>query len=725
MAIVDRPDSLSFEAKSTNDKIIELAETGDVPAENLSLSGLTSFIKGRFQRSKDHRQTDESRWLRSYRNYRGIYGPEVMFTETEKSRVFVKLTKTKVLAAYAQMVDVLFAGNKFPIGIEARRNPTNVAESVHFDPKEINEEKLNEMGAGGGGGKPQGPRTSATVARPDLLEQAGLYKKSLERVQEDLREGPGVAATAFTFEPAKEAARKMEKKIYDQLDESEASKHLRSVAFELSLFGAGVCKGPFAYDKEYPRWTEDGSYDPLFETIPKIEAVSIWNAYPDPDARTTGELEYFTERHRLNRSQLRALKKRPYFRSESIEAAIDMGPNYVPEYWENILEDNNQNADIERWEVLEFWGIIDKDLAEEADLDIPEALREKDEIQINAWICNGQILRLVMNPFTPTRIPYNIVPYELNPYSIFGVGVAENMEDTQLLMNGFMRMAVDNAALSSNLLIEIDETNLVPGQDMSLYPGKIFRRQAGAPGQAIFGTKFPNVTQECLLMFDKARQLSDEGTGIPSFSHGSTGVMGVGRTASGMSMLMGAAAQNIKAVVRNIDDYLLAPLGRALFSFNMQFNFDKEFIGDLEVVARGTDSLMRNEIRSQRLLQFMQMTANPVMAPFVKYDYILRELSASMDLDEEKILNDPREAAIQATMMAKLQAIMGPMPGADGAPGGGAPNPADPTGTGGGNIAPGAAPEPGAAGFTGAGGGANGGNAPQQAAPAPQGQPPV
>ena len=714
MAIVDRPDTLAFDAKKPEtDKIVELAETGDVATENAAFQGLIGWIKGRYERSKTDRMADETRWLRSYRNYRGIYGPEVQFTSTEKSRVFVKLTKTKVLAAYAQMVDVLFAGNKFPIGIESRKNPNNVSDAVSFDPKEISEKTLAEASGGA--------RTSATVARPDILEQTGMYKKSLERIAEDLREGPGLTPTAFTFEPAKEAARKMEKKIHDQLNESEASKHLRSIAFELALFGSGVCKGPFALDKEYPRWKEDGTYDPIFETIPKMEAVSIWNAYPDPDARSSGEMEYFVERHRLNRTQLRGLKKRPYFRSESIDTAIEYGPNYVPEYWEAILEDNNQNADIERWEVLEFWGIIDKEIAEQADLDIPESLKDKDEIQINAWVCGGQILRLVMNPFTPTRIPYNIAPYELNPYSIFGVGIAENMEDTQLLMNGFMRMAVDNAALSSNLLIEIDETNLVPGQDMELYPGKVFRRQAGAPGQAIFGTKFPNVTQECLLMFDKARQLSDEGTGIPSFSHGSTGVMGVGRTASGMSMLMGAAAQNIKAVVRNMDDYMLAPLGQAFFAFNMQFNFDKEFIGDLEVVARGTESLMRNEIRSQRLLQFMQMTANPVMAPFVKFDYILREMAASMDLDEDKILNDPREAAIQAQMMAKLQQIMGPMPGAEGAPAGGAPIPADPTGTGNGNIAPGSAPEPGAAGFTGAGGGANGGN--PAPAPQPQGQP--
>jgi hypothetical protein len=254
---------------------------------------------------------------------------------------------------------------------------------------------------------------------------------------------------------------------------------------------------------------------------------------------------------------------------------------------------------------------------------------------------------------------------------------------------------------------------------MKVFPGKIFRRQAGAPGQAIFGTKFPNVSQELLMMFDKARQLADESTGMPSFAHGSTGVMGVGRTASGMSMLMGAAAQNIKAVVRNIDDYLLNPLGRSLFAFNMQFNFDKDTLGDLEVVARGTESLMRNEIRSQRLMQFMNMTANPAMMPFVKYDYILREIAASMDLDEAKVLNDPREAALQAKLMAELQAMMPPPPPQAQQPQGGPPSPQDPTGTGGGNIAPGNAPEPGSPGFTGGGGGANGGNPPpQQGGPA-------
>lgn len=705
MALMDPPKN-SPEDTTETDKVISLEEDGDIEQENIEYSGLVAFINSAFTRAKDNRISDEERWLEGYRNYRGIYGADVQFTDSEKSKAFVKITKTKVLAAYSQIIDVLFAGAKFPIGIDSRKFPNNVADAVHYDPNALTDDKVKEKAK-------VDFEVPRTIKRPDIAKDLGVYKDRLAPIEGELETGAGVTPSSVTFEPAKRSAQILEKKMHDQLEESHASKHLRSASFEMSLFGTGVLKGPFAHDKEYPKWSAEGEYEPVFETIPKVEYVSIWDFYPDPAARSMDEAEFIIQRHRLNRTQLRALKNRPHFRDESVELAIEFGADYVREYWEDTLEDAT-STDADRFEVMEYWGVIDAELAEEAEIEIPSELEDRDQFQINAWICNGQILRLVLNPFTPTRIPYCAVPYEANPYSFFGIGVAENMSDTQLLMNGFMRMAVDNSALSGNLLIEIDETNLVPGQDLSVYPGKVFRRQSGAPGQAIYGTKFPNVSNELLMMFDKARQLSDESTGIPSYSHGMSGVMGVGRTASGMSMLMGASQQAIKSVVRNVDDYLLAPLGRALFAFNMQFNFDEEFVGDLEVVARGTESLMRNEIRSQRLIQFMQMSANQQMAPFVKYDYILRELAASMDLDEDRILNDPREAAIQAKMMAEIQAMMPQQPPQQ-APQGGAPSANDPTQTGGGNIRPGAAPEPGAAGFTGAGGGANGGNvAPQQ-----------
>ena len=288
-----------------------------------------------------------------------------------------------------------------------------------------------------------------------------------------------------------------------------------------------------------------------------------------------------------------------------------MGENYTKKYWEDDLTDYAPEHGIDRFEVLEYWGMVDVELLEEQGVDIPKELNDFDELQANVWVCNNRLLRMVLNPFKPAKIPYHAAPYELNPYSFFGVGIAENMDDTQTLMNGFMRMAVDNAVLSGNLIVEVDETNLVPGQDLSLYPGKVFRRQGGAPGQAIFGTKFPNVSSENMMLFDKARVLADESTGFPSFAHGQTGVSGVGRTASGISMLMGAAQGSTKTIIKNVDDYLLRPLGEGFFRFNMQFDFDKEIKGDLEVKARGTESLMANEVRSQRLMQFLQDCKQP------------------------------------------------------------------------------------------------------------------
>ena len=699
-------DDLSFET----DEVVAAEEQEDTLFDNVS--SVVTYVNERFKRAEDARNADEERWLRSYRNYRGIYGPDVQFTSSEKSRVFVKVTKTKTLAAYGQIVDVLFGNNKFPLTINPSVLPDGVAEAVHInlDPNAeragnaIREPFKQESN------KPYliGPDTKLqpgeTIA--DLQRRLGPVEDKVAPVSEKIIEGDGTTPTTATFHPAMIAAKKMEKKIHDQLQESGASKHLRSMAFEMALLGTGVMKGPFAVDKEYPNWDDDGEYDPLVKTVPSTNHVSLWNFYPDPAASSMDDAEYVVERHKMSRNQLRALKGRPYFIDEAIEDAVSIGSDYVRKHWEMKMEDDDTApTDTERWEVLEFWGFVDVDVLEENGINIPSELKDLHEVNANIWISNGKVLRCVLNPFKPARIPYYAVPYEHNPYSFFGVGIAENMDDTQTLMNGFMRMAVDNAVLSGNLLIEIDETNLVPGQDLSVYPGKVFRRQGGAPGQAIFGTKFPNVAGENMQLFDKARVLADESTGFPSFAHGQTGVSGVGRTASGISMLMSAANGSIRTVVKNVDDYLLAPIGRAFFAFNMQFDFDETIRGDLEVKANGTESLMANEVRSQRLMQFLQVASNPMLAPFAKMDYIVREIAKSMDLDPDKVTNSMADAAIQAEIMKGFQQPMQPPQGAM-PPEAGGPAPAgadaqDQTGAGGGTIGTGVAPAPGEQGFSG------------------------
>jgi len=392
-----------------------------------------------------------------------------------------------------------------------------------------------------------------------------------------------------------------------------------------------------------------------------------------------------------------------------------MGANYEERDYDHELRDDRTSDDYgsDQFEVLEYWGIMDAEYAREAGMELPEEVDDLDEVQINAWICNGKLLRSVVNPFTPYRIPYNAFPYERNPYSFFGIGVAENMDDSQQVMNGHARMAIDNLALAGSLVFDVDESALVGGQSMEIYPGKVFRRQAGMPGQAIHGLKFPNTSNENMMMFDRFRQLADEQTGIPSYSHGQTGVQSMTRTASGMSMLLGAASLNIKTVIKNIDDFLLRPLGESYYQWNMQFfEGDLDIQGDLEVRAMGTNSLMQKEVRSQRLTMFLQTAQNPAIAPFVKISKIVSELAYSLDLDPDEILNDPEEAAIMAQIIgaqnvgqgngSEAQPVdeqQGAMGGADGASE--QPPELGATGTGGGNIGTGAVPQSGESEFTG------------------------
>ena len=647
---------------------------------------LAGFVYNKFDDAERARRSDEERWLEAFHNYRGKYYKNVHFREHEKSRVFVKVTKTKVLAAYGQLVDVLFSANKFPISVEETKVPEGVAEFAHLNPLKEQmgdnlqqstpsiEGNLNyqpgtspqpEMSPIGfeGDGNTLEPGTTFT----SLSEKAALAGLQNELGDKAVEEGPAPLPNMAQIKPASKLARRMEKLIHDEIDESNGSQELRSALFESVLLGTGVIKGPFTFNKTLHKYEKDESgqrqYSPEDVKVPRIEFVSCWDFYPDPNAKNLEECEYVIHRHKLNRNQLRDLLNRPFFDKEQVLSTLDDGPNYRNRSYETQIrqEDDYTQNEYDRYEVLEYWGIVDRKTLEDSQLAIPEGMDEEQEFQINDWVTENRVLRMVLNPFKPYRIPYNSFPYEKNPYSFFGIGVPENMNDAQQIMNGHARMAIDNLALSGSLVFDVDESALVAGQNMDVYPGKIFRRQAGMPGQAIHGLKFPNTSTENMMMFDKFRQLADESTGIPSYSHGQTGVQSMTRTASGMSMLLSAANLNIKTVVKNLDDFLLKPLGEAYFQWNMQFyDGDLNIEGDLEVKATGTSSLMQKEVRSQRLTMFLQSVQNPAVAPFVKIPELIKELAYTLDLDPEAVINDPNEAEIYAKIIGLQNARQQP-----------------------------------------------------------------
>ena len=194
--------------------------------KSLTLEGeqqrnLIGIIKGRFAQAETARETDERRWLQAYENYRGLYNKSIKFRDSEKSRVFVKITKTKVLAAFGQLVDVIFGTGKFPIGINETKIPEGETNIAHLDvnnPTPSIETTVGELpdDIGNRIDNPYdvGYEGDGKVLKAGATLQNGIFEETLEEQAREaniLKDGVSYNPTELELNPAQRAARRMEK----------------------------------------------------------------------------------------------------------------------------------------------------------------------------------------------------------------------------------------------------------------------------------------------------------------------------------------------------------------------------------------------------------------------------------------------------------------------------------------------------------------------------------
>jgi hypothetical protein len=207
---------------------------------------LIGIIQGRYAQAEDARQTDEKRWLKAYENYRGLYAKNIKFRESEKSRVFVKVTKTKVLAAFGQLVDVIFGTGKFPIGISATKIPEGETDFAHLDisnPTPGLETSVEEVPDDIGNRIEDNPydvgyEGDGKTLKPGASFLNGVFEDSIEDKASEagiLKDGTSADPQALELNPAQQAARRMEKLIHDQIEESNGNSELRNALLEAAL----------------------------------------------------------------------------------------------------------------------------------------------------------------------------------------------------------------------------------------------------------------------------------------------------------------------------------------------------------------------------------------------------------------------------------------------------------------------------------------------------------
>jgi fructose 1,6-bisphosphatase len=610
-------------------------------SEELS-DNLGTKVRGLFATAERERRDYEDQWLKDLRQYKGVYDDEVVANIAEgRSKTFIRLTRSKVKAMDSRLMDIQFpAGSQKNYRLEATPVPD-------IDPT-LREQVINEWIA-----------QSQSESQSDLPPQPPTQEQIEDVIQE----------------AAEDRVERMSKEIDDQLSELKYREISKDVIHSGNVFGTGVLKGPLFETRLKKRWIEQANGATLVEheeMKPYFEFVPIWDIYPDMNAMTLEDCEYIIQRHTMLASDLRQLARRDDFDKQKIKEYIaanrhgDMGQTKQHEQELRYINGNKDSVSAtnnKQYEVLEFWGYVDgQDLVDMGVEGIGEDEID-DEFEANVWVLGSTVIKADLNPTAHGTRPFNFYYFEKDETGIFGVGLPAILSDTQSMFNAAIRMSIDNAAISTGAQYEIDLTVLDLERNPNptkIYPNRVWFRTKGAADnrKALNVHTITNNTSQLLSLAQLAKELGDEASTMPSYMGGNdAGIGGAGDTASGLSMLMGAAGITVKDVALNFDMGITQPAMTALYNWNMQFNSNREIKGDMNVTALGAVSLVAKEIKSKQLTEFAVSTGNPMDAPYVNRQKLNAERVKALDLPED-ILYTKEESDQLQSLQQENQALM-------------------------------------------------------------------
>ena len=619
---------------------------GQQEQELNSLGGRLSKI---FQEYKDARKETENEWLKDLRQYNGIYEPSVLAALNEagaRSKVFVGLTRTKVMAAYSRIVDLLFQQGDLFFAV----TPTPIPQLNPITAMQMRQQATQEIVMASG----MDPNMNQDLIAARMGELEGEFLK----MEKDI---------------AEKAAEQMTTVISDQLVECDADQKLKQSMLEACIFGSGAVKsGTVRIDRKqsYQKVMDEMGNETytlalIEEPMPELESVSIFDLYPDPYCTTLDDCDGLFRRHVLTRSQFRELADIPGFDGDMVRYLLKnhRKGNYVEADHERDrrrMAGINDHSEPNRFEVFEYWGNLDGHELRDHGIELGEDVDLSSDFSVCVWMCDSKVLKIMLNPVAGYKIPYQIFPYERSPHQFWGIGVPRMMRDSQSTMNAAVRIWLDNLALSSGPMLEVNTDLLAAGEDPTdIHPWRVFLREGGDGAMPAVRWYQPVANANGLnQIVELFRRFADETTSLPSYTHGETG-KSLNKTATGMSMLMGAANVALKSTIKNIDDFLLEPMIESLFHWNMEYNPREDIKGDLRIVARGSTALVQKEVQSQRLLQFLSLVSNDMDAPQIDRNKLLREIATTLDIDPDEVIKSEErlqaEQAIQNQMLAGMQ----------------------------------------------------------------------
>jgi hypothetical protein len=599
----------------------------DEPAEH-ALDALGVELLAEFARAELDRRLTEERWLQDLRQYRGKYDPdELAKIGPKRSKAFVRKTRVKVKTVDSRVADLLFpAGSEKNWELDSTPVP-----SVSKEQKQLAFDSLQKM-------------TNGQPIPPEVLNK-------------------------FLLDLVKQAAKGMAKVIEDQLVEARYKDVAVKTIHSGHLYGTGIMKGPLVERKIRTTFVQEGNKwiaKSEAYVVPFVDYVPIWRFYPDMNATEIDRCKYVYERHNMTKADLVDLSMRKSFNKQKIVDYIKAHPDgeIKLRYYDNELRiigerTANQGNKQNQYEILERWGYLDGAKLKSIGVKVPDD-RIHETFFSNVWLLpNGEVIKAVLQPINGVTWPYHLYYFDKDETSIFGEGLPSIMRDDQTMLNAAIRMMLDNGAITSGPMLEVTPGLLANTDRMDeMHPWKIWFRNTAQPGTAaVKEIQLNSRLGDLAGMADRFENNADEVTAIPRYMSGENVGSGAAGTASGMSMLMGAANIVIKDLISAWDEGVTRPFLTSLYRWNMQFHKDNAIKGDFDVKARGTASLVAREVRAQQLDNFSAQVSNPMDAPFIKRDALLRQRAEAHELSDVVKTEDEVKAEQENPMVQMQQEL--------------------------------------------------------------------
>lgn len=605
--------------------------------EEIESNPLVRYVRTMFDGAKVARQETETKMLATLRAIKGEYEPDKLqaIRSFGGSADFIRLTQYKVRDAEAWIMDIINPYGDKTWNIE----PTPLAD-IPPNIAEIMKSKLRAR------------MVQQTISA--VTTQGGEFDSAtLSQQMEDMEKAVTNKVKKKVQEIANQRANGMRLKILDQFEEGGWNQAFKACVNDLTRMKSCILKGPVFKKVRSLKWEQsnDGKYNPAVsnETIPTFARVSPFDWYPSSNSSHVDDGDAIELEH-IKISDLKKVRSAPGYNTKVIDEII---ATYPDGFKEDISTDT-ERRDLEKdntinyvstdiiYDMLNFWGEVPGSLLIEYGKkeDNGEDIEADEYYSVNIKVINNQVIKdPVINPDPLGLKPYNITSFVKNNDSQWGESPGDLMDDIQGICNASVRALINNIAISSGPVIEIDVDRLAPGESGDLWPHKkiLTTSKKMQEGHAIQFYQAKLLAQELLTVYEKFKRESDDLV-VPSY--GRTNIGGAGRTSSGLAMLMSAAARNIKLAIYNIDQDLVIPVVNKLFNYNMLFIDDDSIKGDIHVKARGTGGVIAKEQIAVRRNEF-RSTLRPTDEQLIGAKglaYILAKTIESLDMNIDEAM---------------------------------------------------------------------------------------